>query len=373
MKTMKCFVTVLLCGGLVHFCAINAGDAGDTTGLKSSGDEGVPGVWQRDESAEKSGGLTTTNDARGNWYLKKQIVQKARRLYEELRQLILKVEPARATFSKKRNELDTLLNAFYQKCGFQSGEIEERLKVIDEEIKRMESAANTPIASPVKAPLKRPSEKEVVDENKQVVGPKPLGEVERKKLLQELQEKRTQVEKLREEFKFVHKLDAKSVEALSTLTDGLDKLREYEEQAYTSYEKILDTINDEIAETAYRAIETAYYNVQAFDRYIKGEFSQFFDALRDQITVQMDVCNKQIEALRSKGIELNKKILEEKAREEKARLEAQRQKALLEQQKKNETVWTRMGGFFARLWALIAQFFVGLWQTVVGWFGGARK
>lgn len=310
-----------------------------TTGTAAATE--VPAQWK--ESTGSSKAITLSGDEPGNWYRKRHILQEARKLYETLTKQIVALSPERERFEKIRTEdLDKKFDSFYQDCGFQQGEIDGQLSAIADEIKQAQAEAGISVT-------------------------------DQRELLKQLEEKRTELGKLKEEYMHVQKLDAAANEAIKTLNSEIDKAQTYETSAWEQYQKIADTLNDEVAEDLYRRIEASLRNVQALERYIKNDMTQFFSTLSSDVDKQIEVVKSKIEALRAKGVELNKKVLEEKAAaaREQERLKKLKEQQLAAQKAKEaaQKTWTyKVNSFFQSIWGSLRGWTISSYQAVRGLF-----
>lgn len=334
----RCLSIFAFCLSLVNY-GLLSGDEEGPLGIfnppSSPKPEVVSDDWQ--EPVEPEGAPTTLGEPAGNWYLKAQIFKKAEDLFNKLKKQLTTVTPLRKDFDTRWQELDKKFDSFYQECGFQQGEIDARLKQIQEEIERAKKAGMPP--------------------------------QEQRDLLKKLDEKRVEVEKLKTEFLYIQKLDAASSRAVQTLGEEIEKALSYENKAWTALEKISDTLNDEAAEKLYRDIEALFRNIVALERYIKNDFSQFYTVLSSEIDKQMGVVRKKLSELRAVGVELNKKVLEEQAKMEALKKEQER---LQKEKAAANAAKNAQHGWFSAIWLSIKKAFVSMWHAIVGLFSRAK-
>ncbi|HBY06028.1 MAG: hypothetical protein UV38_C0002G0220 [candidate division TM6 bacterium GW2011_GWE2_42_60] len=334
----RCIPTVvflMMLGCKTSVCGDDEGPLGVFNPPPSPTPEVVAEAWE--EPVEPEGAPTTVGEPTGNWYLKAQIFKKAEDLFNKLKKQITLVTPSRKDFDGRWQELDKKLDGFYQECGFQQGEIDARLKTIQEEI---EQAKKTGMQAQ-----------------------------ELRDFLKKLDEKRVEVEKLKVEFSYVQKLDAASSKAIQMLGEEIEKALSYENKAWTALEKISDTLNDEAAEKLYRDIEVLSRNIAALDRYIKNDFTQFFTTLSSEIGKQTDTVRQKLTELRARGVELNKNVLAEQAKMEALKKEQERlqkEKTAAEAAKKSQAGW------FSTLWSSIGNFFASIWHAITGLFSRSK-
>lgn len=308
----------------------------------------APLKWQdRPESQEKSGegdGVTTINEARGNWLFKAKILRDARKLFNKIHKKVLAVEPLQEKYLNERIALDNQLDTFYQDYGRGEAEMEVVLAQVVEQLNKMEQT-------------------------------KSLLDSEEKKMLAEVKKRKEELEALKSDFLYIRKLENAISQALAVMSSQVTKANAYDEQAWDHYQKIEDTLSDEAAEELLNKIQVCSENVIAIENYLTGELRNFFTQSSEKLAGYLASARKKIDDLRSHGIMLDKKMRDLQAKEgvEKEIAEAgacaQRQK---EQELDQRTWLSPIFDAISWLWKTVRDGVVRLYTTVVGWFGSKK-
>lgn len=290
--------------------------------------------WQPRPTEVSGGGEITTikeQEGRGNWFFKAKTLKKARKQFEEIRHAVSRVMPSNEEFSRKLAEFETLINQFYQELGFQAGEIDERLKNLSDQLKQIETS--------------------------------PQGLTPEQKVLQkDIQEKLAELEKVKANLTLLQKMDSALHEAVASLDRQLGRINAYQDQAWKNYEKIEDTLSDEIADELYRGMENQLQNIVAIERYIANELSAFYSKTQADAQQQMTIIREGVTRLKERGVALGKALKEQLASEEKRKADeaARKEKA---RQKANRPWYAgaveTVSGWFAAVWLWLKS--LGLW------------
>lgn len=298
-----------------------------------------PLVWQ--SQALKDVEVTTLNEERGNWVMKAKILKEAKKVFDMIQKKILAIEPLQEQYLKERTELDTAVNVFYNEYGVQSAEIDIYLKRIDEDIQKIEAAK------------------------------KPLSEQERI-LKDETKRKKDALAELNKNFEYLRKLEDGLSQALITMSVQLHQVVSYGEQAWTNYEKIGDTLNDEIAQDLLHKMQILYENVVALEGYFTGELRNFFTNTIQKIHAQMDLLKEKIIALHKDGIALGKKM---KALQEEEELQCSLQKQQKVEKKKEVTYswYSPLVDSVTWVWDSLKSLLSLMYHGIMGIFGGSEQ
>jgi chromosome segregation ATPase len=302
----------------------------------TSGPVEVPTEWEKREEQD----FSVERTERGNWVLKKQIRDQAKLVMEEMRQLVMQMNPYEQQFLQQRNAADQRHNAFYQEYGFQASEVTTQLAQLEAESKKLEQ---------------------------DVDGVTPAD----KALVETLQRKKTDLKKLRDDLQVVQAIDGALGQAMGKLSAELVQVRTFEKEAWDSYEQISETLSDEVAETLYTGIKTHLQNIQDADEYIKTVFTTFFNDCVKSLDEKIQLLKNQMEKLKDQGVVLGNKITEQ------LKQSAAIQAALDEQRKREEEAakqsqhwYTGAWEWIGNLFTQIGSWFTGAWQWLGGLVGG---
>lgn len=328
-----CVIVVLMCNA----CII--AQNGRKRDVPKEGSEPKKIEWNSLDSLASST-VTTTNEERGNWYFKAKILKDARKAYEKIRSLIAKIEPMEDLFLSQRNQTDEELNRFYRDYGFQSGEVDEQLRSLIEEMKGLEASEGS---------LER----------------------EERSFLADLRQKKDSLEVVKQDFNQLQKFDAALNQAIVMLAGQVNKARVFDDQAWKSYEKIELVLSDEVAEDLYRGIENAYDNIVSIEKYLNKEFKIFFDTSLNSINELVGRIKKHVEALKVQGIALGEKMKTLLATENAAGREQERRelKQVEKEIARSQRAWSALLlDYSVTMWNGIKGFFTSSYELVRGWF-----
>lgn len=284
----------------------------------------IPTEWKDVPTpAPAKGRIKTVGEHRGNWLEKAKIRKDAGKLFEKVRKISSGLLPVKEQFARRYAEyLSQKGNVDF---GFKVGEVDERLALMTNEIKKMESTAVAVTA-------------------------------EQRALIKDIQDKHAELEKLRGDIQFLQKIQQALADGIALLDGQVTQARGFEDAAWRNYEDITETLSDEKARQLYRGMEVYLANIEAISKYMNGEFAQFFEKQITDTTAQVDKIKQGIDSLKAKGVELGKKVEDQAALEEakKRALEAERLKKACP----TSTSWLGM----------IQSFFVSVWNAIVNAF-----
>ncbi len=248
---------------------------------------------------EEPAGIDTVSleNPQGNWLFKRIWWERAEDRYEKIRQLVDAIWDFRTKFFIARNDLDrNVLDPFYINIGIDQGELEVILGEINEF-------------------LEKQSERE-----------EDLTEDERM-LYQDYVTQEDILKQLRRDVNSIGNLDRAIDQALGTLMDQINRVRQYESDAWKNFREIAHILNDTKARELYYMIEGAARNIKGINTYLEREFFTHFNKLVSDATQQVNRVQNQIEALKEKGIRFQRQtdIFEE-----------QKRKAAIAQEEENE-------------------------------------
>ena len=208
-------------------------------------------------------------DPQGNWLFKRVWWERSESKYEKIRAAVTKIMEQRAGFFAKRSELDkNVLDPFYIKAGFNRGELNEILSNL---ISQLEA--------------KQEDEK-----------------------LEKVQENKKSLQDLKDEVEKVTTQDQEVDSALMQLVDLINRLRNYEQQAWQHFKDIARVLDDKKARELFYKVDNAWRNVQEVQQYINQKFGPSFDQLIAQLQKQTDKTQNSIQTLLDKGIQLKQEI-----------------------------------------------------------------
>lgn len=246
-----------------------------------------PLVWQDQPGSTKAPGegITTVNEARGNWFFKNQIGKDARKLNVDIHKKVAAVQPLQEKYLKDREAVDAALNAFNTEYGFHGGEIDARLDILIDQVTKLEETQSAHDAEEVA-------------------------------LLEDLKKKKTEVEALKKDFQDLQDLENALSQSLAIMSSAITKVVSYEDQASTHYDEIFEVLNDQTAEELFKKMKVLFDNIVVIETYLTGEFSTYFKNTSQKIIDQIEVIKKHIIDLKQQGIALGQKMRELQAKED---------------------------------------------------------
>jgi archaellum component FlaC len=300
----------------------------------------APLTWQDQAAALKEVEVTTINEERGNWVVKAKVLKDAKRVFDLIQKKALAVQPVQEKYLAERTALDTTMNAFYNDYGFQRGEIDERLDVINEDLKPLEST------------------KSALDDQERLIR-------------DEAKRKREALEDLKKNFDYLQKLEDALSQSLITMSAQIHKVNSFVDQSWVNYEKIGDVLNDEVAQDLLGKMHVMLDNASAIEAYLTGELRNFFTNTIQKTTAQVELVKNKIIALKDEGIALGKKMKALQDQEELVRLSQEKQACDVRLQKQEvaaRTWFSPVFDAFSWIWEGIKSFFGYAYDITFGWF-----
>ena len=244
---------------------------------------------------EKPVGIDTTaqENPQGNWLYKRIWWERAEERYEKIRLLVDEIWESRTKFFHARNELDrNVLDPFYIGIGIDQGELQGILSEINDF-------------------LEKKREKQ--------------GELNEQELLiyEAYTAEEESLKQLKIDVESVTTLDHAIDDALGTLMNQINRVRNYEAQAWDNFKEISHILNDTKARELYYMIEGAARNIKNIGTYVSKDFFPHFNNLISEATKHIKRIQEQFESLKEKGISFQRqtKLIEQaqqKATEERA-------------------------------------------------------
>jgi uncharacterized phage infection (PIP) family protein YhgE len=239
-----------------------------------------------EETQEAPAGIDTVSleNPQGNWLYKRIWWERAEERYEKIRNLVDTVWGSRIIFFDKRNELDrNVFDPFYLNVGIGQGELQTILtELVDFFEKHREQHGD-------------------------------LNEQERS-LYDTIATEEEALKQLKQDVESVANLDHEIDNALGTLMNQINRVRQYERQAWENFKEIAHILNDTKARELYYMIEGAARNIKNINTYIEQDFFNHFAKLVGEATKHVNRVQNQIESLKEKGVSFKRQaeLLEQK-------------------------------------------------------------
>jgi hypothetical protein len=232
------------------------------------------------EEEEPRRGIDTVSleEPQGNWLFKRVWWERAEDRYGKIRALVDKIWESRTTFFIKRNELDRkVLDPFYVSIGVGQGE----LQIIITELN------------------------DFFEKERERQG--DLSEQERT-LYETLVVEQEALKQLKADVESITALDRALDDALGMLMDQINRVRQFEKQAWDNFKEIAHLLSDTKARELYYMIEGAGRNIKNISTYLEQDFLNHFTKLIDQAKKHITRVTQQINALKEKGVDFKRQV-----------------------------------------------------------------
>lgn len=243
-------------------------------------------IPEEPQEKEAPAGIDTVSleNPQGNWLYKRIWWERAEERYEKIRLLVDAIWESRTIFFVKRNELDrNVLDPFYLNVGIGQGELQTILtELIDFFEKHREEQGD-------------------------------LNEQERS-LYDSIATEIEALKQLNIDVESIANLDHAIDNALGTMMNQINRVRQYERQAWENFKEIAHILNDTKARELYYMIEGAARNIKNISTYIEQDFFNHFTQLIGEATKHINRVQSQIESLKEKGVSFKRQteLLEQK-------------------------------------------------------------
>lgn len=284
---------------------------------------------QKKQPEEELPGIDTLGleEPGGNWLFKRIWWERAEREFEKIRATVEQLFEERMVFLKQRSEIDrTLFDPFYREVGLERGELREIVLYLIERTGKLREEQGG------------------------------LNDEERDFLNTLLKEQKT-LEQLQADIDEIDKLDKAIDESILLLAEQINRARNYENSAWQEFKAIGKELNDKRARERYYSMKAIFESIQDIDAYIKGSFSQHFQALVTAAHEHVDRVKAAVKTLRDRQIDL--------------KLEAEKLENVAKQVKGEEPEEIAPG-FFGSIMHSIGNFFAGLWHFLFGWLSSSK-
>lgn len=273
------------------------------------------------------------HETRGNWYLKQKYYKEARAVYEQIRVELTGSETAESQFRKAVEQHQANLARFYMDIGFAQGEVDGMLRQIEQQMKDLRERTGQ------------------------------LNEAERK-LISDVELKKKTLELLKKEFTTVDALTEALSTTMQTMEGKIQEAHNLEQRSWETVQAIAAEINDRKAEQMKLEVETNLKNLQNIKQYLSGDLLSFLQRKIQENETHIGTIKDKAEDLRARGVELSKKVDEQKS--------VALKKDQAAPQCKLPVLPVEKPGFFTRTW----RSFVGGIKSIGTWFAdlfGASK
>jgi chromosome segregation ATPase len=227
-------------------------------------------------NVEDAEGIDTVDleDPRGNWLFKRIWWERAERKYEKIRLAVASIFELRMAFFQQRTQLDRdLFDPFYLEIGLTQGELQE---VVDELLRKVEKER----------------------EKQGALDPQELA------LVETLRTEKQSLERIRQEVNMINQLDNDVENSLNKLLDQVNRVRNYEREAWNQFKDIARVLSDKKARELYHAMDVTWQNIKDIREYIEQPFTQHFNQVVSTARQQVEAIQNEMQELKDKGVDL---------------------------------------------------------------------
>lgn len=231
-------------------------------------------IPEEEPISEEPVGIDTVSleNPQGNWLFKRIWWERAEDRYEKIRNLVEAIFEYRNTFFKERNQLDrNVLDPFYMSIGIDRGELQIILSEINDFLERQREQQGE------------------LSEQERVLYETYITEEEILK-------------QLKRDVDMITSLDQAIDDALGTFMNQINRVKNYESEAWKNFKEIAHILNDTRARELYYMIEGAARNIKTISTYLEQEFFTHFHKLIEEAQTRVARVQSQMEALKEKGV-----------------------------------------------------------------------
>lgn len=266
-------------------------------------------------------------EPQGNWLFKRLWWERAEEKYEEIRSLEAEVLELRMPFFMKRTDVDrSVLDPFYLHVAKDRGALEILLSDIGDFLAQEESREGM------------------------------LDETERG-MRDQLQAERETLEQLQKNIQAILNFDRELDVAIGTLMDQLNRVSEYEREAWHYFKEIGRVLNDKKAREYVLKMKNIQRNIKEIQEYIQERFAMYFDQLIATIKENVDQVTVAMDKLQEKGIDLKEQL---------GQIKEQKNAPEADEEEEAPRLKIDNRGFFERyILDPISSFFETIWNGIV--------
>lgn len=262
------------------------------------------------------------DDARGDWYKKRKILQQARSVHERMHQVVKVLDELEKTLIEKYEPALQRLKKSVDDFGFSFNSVQEVAQGIDTAIQKYTEAEGA------------------------------RNEVDRQKLI-DLQDSKKLVDEFKDEFKYLLDLADSLAQSLGQLKSQVGNANEYEQKAWKIYETIEEVFNDSTAGRLLSEMQASLENVEMIEAYIKNDLDKHCQDVITRFDGQTTKVESLMNALTQRGV-----LFKEKSVTDMVSTSTEQTNVGEEKKAAPLTWWRRIIGFITGIW----KWFTGLFR-----------
>jgi hypothetical protein len=280
-------------------------------------------------------------DPQGNWLYKRIWWMKAEAKYEKIRLAAEAVFDSRMQFFKDRTVLDrTIVDPFYSAIGLAQGELKEVLAELTFKVEKEHDKHTGKLSA------------------------------EEQSFLEILQQQKSLLAQISKDAEVVIELDRAVDEVMMKIEEQIDRVRNYERQAWDLFKEVAEVLNDKKAREIFYQIDAIGKDIDLIHTYISQTVAQYFAKTVDNIKEHTQRLESEIEEFRLKGVDLKREA------EEMINPTRGKKEAALSHEEDDEDAQESEGFIASYIISPIKSFFSMLWdliswpvRKVMGWDG----
>jgi hypothetical protein len=291
----------------------------------------VPERWEEVQSIPQG-----IDEGRGDWYVKRQILRKARQVDEQVRKRVQDIDEIQKQLMEKYGPQEKRFATAIAELPTKMADITAALTKIEDDIQhggvpRTAGALEATVASD---------------------GPKT--DVDRQRLV-DLNDSKKLLSAFKDDFGYLTQLQEGTTKALQLITQEVEQAHSYEQQSVKFYEQIDATLSDRIAEQLLLQMQANAATVEAIIRYFSQDLPQFFETSSQMFDKQRIKVEESFKML------VERKLLERPLTEAQKAVNEAIQKGIADAQKAKAA---QAGSWWGILLSWLVWPFVALWGWV---------
>lgn len=279
----------------------------------------VPERWEEVQSVTQG-----IDEGRGDWYVKRKLLRKARQVDEQMRKRVQDVDEIQKQLVEKYGPQEKRFMTALAELPAKMADITAAITKVEEELRQ-----------------KTAPDAQVTD-------------VDRQRIV-DLNDSKKLLNVFKDDFGYLTQLQEGTTKALQLIAQEVEQAHSYEQQSVKFYEQIDATLSDRIAEQLFLQMQANAATVEAIVRYFSQDLPQFFETSSQMFDKQ------RIKVEESFKILVERKLLERPLTEAQKAVNQAIQKGIADAQKAKEAA---AGSWWNILLSWLAWPFVALWNLI---------
>lgn len=290
--------------------------------------------------------------SQGNWIRKKEWLKEALRTNEEIQKITGVVQKAKNPYSEKAQQIDSEIDAFYKKEGFEQGKLKDLFASIEKYLEKKKQKA--------------------IEQAKATGEQGVTGELEIKiKLIEkDIANNQKELDQLKLDMQSIGDLDKSIHDRLSKVDEQITITRKEADRAEKLTDETWYIIDDKKARNNYYELKNNILGkLKAIQKYLDSDLLSDFEAVLTTARNQMTKVSEEIKNLEEKQFFIKDRAqrIEKIKRDELEGLKTQK-----EDLAKKEAELRAKQPWYKRLYHFIVDSIVNIYESVKNFFSGAK-